>query len=163
MGSAPVNLFRGPQNVEIPAFRCISVRLPVPSKYKNKISASLGQPGPLWARGWHTGTDYAVPDGTPLVAMANGSVLYAGDTGGKEGVMLKVRSVDGSVGSYFWYLMHLSKVHVKVGKTVKAGDVVGLSGNSGTFEKNASGSYHVHVQLAKGYGEKREYFRPVYA
>ena len=79
--------------------------------------------------------DFAVPLGTPIVAAADGVVSYvhAGERGcgGAELFMkanlLVIDHADGSATQY----AHLSTIEVKEGDTVRAGQVIGTSGDTG--------------------------------
>ena len=92
--------------------------------------------GRLWSKGYHTGVDYAVPEGTDVLAVADGKI-EAANWGRAYGTQL-VQSLDGG---YFIYA-HLSKTLVKPGDKVKAGQVIAKSGNTG----NSTGA-HLHVEL----------------
>jgi murein DD-endopeptidase MepM/ murein hydrolase activator NlpD len=88
--------------------------------------------------GWkHHGQDYPAPQGTVVVAPHGGRVVMANWNGsaGKE-----VRIVSGGFVSR---LLHLQHTAVSVGQTVKAGQKVGLSGNTG-FSTGA----HLHWSLS---------------
>ena len=146
--------------IKIPQFREIEAEPPVPAKWKNKISAKVGDVGSIWSRGWHTGTDFAVPLGTPVYAVWPGTCLYALDTKGREGMMVKIRTAHPFLGFIDHLYMHLSAINTKTGKLVKPREIIGLSGNSGTFQKNATGSYHLHFQIQKGGGPGREFLAP---
>lgn len=76
----------------------------------------------------HKGIDYAVPVGTPVQAAAPGRVVYAQwqTTGG--GNVVKVDHGNGWVTAY----AHLSSFAVVNGQDVAAGQIVGMSGNTGT-------------------------------
>jgi murein DD-endopeptidase MepM/ murein hydrolase activator NlpD len=79
--------------------------------------------------------DFAVPLGTPIVAAADGVVSYVHDgergCGGVELFMkanlLVIDHADGSATQY----AHLSTIGVKKGDTVRAGQVIGTSGDTG--------------------------------
>lgn len=79
--------------------------------------------------------DFAVPLGTPIVAAADGVVSYVHDgergCGGAELFMkanlLVIDHADGSATQY----AHLSTIDVKEGDTVKGGQVIGTSGDTG--------------------------------
>lgn len=86
---------------------------------------------------FHEGLDYGVPVGTPVRAPADGVVGLA------EPLFVRGNGVtidhgDG-VCSGFW---HLSKILVKPGQRVKAGDLIGLSGNTGL-----SNGPHSHFEI----------------
>lgn len=74
----------------------------------------------------HTGVDYPVPVGSPVLAAADGLVVLAQDLF-FEGNAVMVDHGDGLITEYF----HLSDIKVKVGQTVKRGHTVGLVGSTG--------------------------------
>ncbi len=77
-------------------------------------------------KSYHSGTDFRAPIGTPLHATNDGTVVIAKDRyyAGNSVV------IDHGEGIYSCYY-HLSKLHVKVGDTVKQHDILGLSGMTG--------------------------------
>lgn len=91
----------------------------------------------------HPGQDLAVPVGTPVKAMSNGTVLLAGWEG-SYGYKVEIRYQDGTVS---WYA-HNSKVLAKPGDVVVPGQVVALSGNTGR-----STGPHVHIEIHPGGGD----------
>lgn len=98
--------------------------------------------GHRWGK-LHAGQDYAAPEGTPLKAMGAGTVVGAGPMGG-YGIYIDIEYTDGSVSRYG----HLSSVSATVGQEVAPGDVVALSGNTGT-----STGPHLHMEIHPGGGE----------
>ena len=74
----------------------------------------------------HTGTDYATPLGTPVLAVADGTVLVAQDMF-FEGNAVFIDHGDGLISMYF----HLSEIGVKAGQEVKKGHAVGRVGTTG--------------------------------
>jgi len=101
-----------------------------------KISTPYGKAGSKWSTGAHTGVDFAVPIGTPVLSVADGTVVNAnwGKAYGNQVICT-------APGGYVIYA-HLNKVRVKPGMVVKKGQIVGESGNSG----NSSGP-HLHLEL----------------
>lgn len=91
----------------------------------------------------HNGLDLGVPEWTPVLAMADGVVRFSGDgavemlMGPAAGNCVLITS-DGFLTGY----AHLNRVYAKEGQKVKAGDVIGLSGNTG-----ASSGPHLHVEV----------------
>lgn len=88
---------------------------------------------------FHNGYDFAVPVGTVVKAAADGAVFRAGwqdemnhGIGYGYRVWQEIELVEGNVKKrfYIWY-GHLSKILVKEGAHIKAGDEIALSGNSG--------------------------------
>jgi murein DD-endopeptidase MepM/ murein hydrolase activator NlpD len=83
----------------------------------------------------HTGIDYAVGPGTPLVAVADGTVAVAEDLF-FTGNAVFIDHGNGLVSMYF----HLSEIKVQAGQDVKKGETLGLAGSTG----RASGP-HLHL------------------
>jgi murein DD-endopeptidase MepM/ murein hydrolase activator NlpD len=74
----------------------------------------------------HLGVDYAAPVGTPVQAVAVGTVVNAGQSGG-SGKMIRLRHSGGYESQY----LHLSRIAVKPGERVDQGMVIGNVGSSG--------------------------------
>ncbi|ATO16485.1 M23 family metallopeptidase [Micromonospora sp. WMMA1998] len=92
--------------------------------------------GVRWGK-LHTGIDLVAPEGTPYKAIHSGTVTKAGWFGG-YGYAVIVKHSDGSEAIYG----HSSAVTVKEGQEVKAGDQLGLVGNTG----HSYGS-HLHLEV----------------
>lgn len=88
----------------------------------------------------HTGLDIAVTIGTPVRAAGGGTVSEAG-TDPEYGLFIVVQHPDGYRTKYG----HLSRVLVSPGTMVNAGEVLGLSGNSGR-----SSAPHLHLEVQRG-------------
>ncbi len=86
----------------------------------------------------HTGIDYACPIGTPILASEAGTVTSIGKLNTGYGYYVMVRHNDGNTTLY----AHLSKISVKTWETVKKGQNIGLSGNTG----NSTGP-HLHFEV----------------
>ncbi len=74
----------------------------------------------------HNGTDYAAPTGTPIMTTATGIVEMAGYTAG-NGNFVKVKHDK----TYSTQYLHMSKILVKRGQSVKQGEVIGKVGSTG--------------------------------
>jgi murein DD-endopeptidase MepM/ murein hydrolase activator NlpD len=74
----------------------------------------------------HSGVDFRAAKGDPVRVTANGKVVSAGWSGG-YGRMIEVDHGNGLATRYG----HLSEIDVKVGQTVKIGDVIGEAGSTG--------------------------------
>jgi murein DD-endopeptidase MepM/ murein hydrolase activator NlpD len=85
----------------------------------------------------HQGLDYAVPEGTPVVALNSGTVLLAQPLF-FEGNCVVLDHGQGLLTLY----MHLSKIEVKESEQVTSGQKLGLSGGTG----RATGP-HLHVAV----------------
>jgi murein DD-endopeptidase MepM/ murein hydrolase activator NlpD len=101
-----------------------------------KVTTPYKKLGKMWSKGYHTGVDFAVPTGTDIIAVADGKIENA-SWGASYGTQL-VQKVEGG-----WVIYaHLSKALVKPGATVKKGQHIGESGNTG----NSSGP-HLHFEM----------------
>ena len=85
----------------------------------------------------HTGLDIAATTGTPIKVMADGVVTNASYSG-SYGNLVKV---DHGNGVETWYA-HTSKMYVKKGQEVKAGDEIAAVGSTG----NSTGP-HLHLEI----------------
>lgn len=74
----------------------------------------------------HLGTDYAAPQGTPILAVGDGEVIKSEYKGG-NGNYVKIRHN----GTYTTQYLHMSKRAAKVGDKVQQGDVIGYVGATG--------------------------------
>ena len=85
----------------------------------------------------HTGLDISAVKGTDIKVVADGTVISA-EYSGSYGYLVKV---DHGNGVETWYA-HTSKMYVKKGDTVKAGDVIAAVGSTG----NSTGP-HLHLEI----------------
>ncbi|MFF4017641.1 peptidoglycan DD-metalloendopeptidase family protein [Streptomyces sp. NPDC001843] len=106
--------------------------LPVTQK---GLSAYFGQAGVNWMS-VHTGIDFPVSYGTPVMAATDGTVTTKWNSA--YGNMLILTAKDGT---QTWYC-HLSRYQVPSGTIVKAGQQIAYSGNSG----NSTGP-HLHFEV----------------
>jgi murein DD-endopeptidase MepM/ murein hydrolase activator NlpD len=74
----------------------------------------------------HTGTDYPTPVGSPVLAVADGTVVIAEDLF-FEGNAVFINHGDGLISMYF----HLADIKVEVGQEVKKGHTLGRVGSTG--------------------------------
>lgn len=79
----------------------------------------------------HKGTDFAAPNGTPILATASGTVTKSSYTRG-NGKYVKLRHN----ATYETQYLHMSRRKVKVGEFVKQGEVIGYVGNTGSSSGN---------------------------
>ena len=82
----------------------------------------------LGGRRPHLGVDYGAPTGTPVIAVATGTVVSAGRSGG-SGNMVRLRHTNG----YETYYLHLSAFApgIRRGTRVTQGQVIGRVGSTG--------------------------------
>ncbi|HEY0208650.1 murein DD-endopeptidase MepM [Acerihabitans sp.] len=85
----------------------------------------------------HRGVDFAMPTGTPVLAVGDGEVIVSknGDGAGNYVAIRHGRQ-------YTTRYMHLKKLLVKPGQKVKRGDRIALSGNTGR-----STGPHLHYEI----------------
>ena len=111
-----------------------------------EVSSSYGTRG----HKFHQGVDLRAPMRTPVLAANDGVVVYVGSKIRGYGRMIVLKHED----NFYSVYAHHSKNLVKVGKVVKRGDKIALSGRSG----HASGP-HLHFEIRQG----TESYNPVYA
>ena len=87
------------------------------------------------------GINVAVPEGTPVKAAEDGVVAYSGNELKGYGNLILVRHSNGYVTAY----AHASELMVKRGDTIKRGQVIAKSGQSGEV-----GSPQLHFEIRKG-------------
>ena len=85
----------------------------------------------------HKGVDFAMPQGTPVLAVGDGEVVVA-KRSGAAGYYIAIRHGR----TYTTRYMHLRKLLVKPGQKVKRGDRIALSGNTGR-----STGPHLHYEM----------------
>lgn len=89
---------------------------------------------------FHRGTDYAASYGTPIRAVTDGFVAFAGRSGG-YGNFVKLQHRDG-VGTGYG---HMSRIAVSGGSRVARGQVIGYVGSTGM-----STGPHLHFEVYRG-------------
>ena len=104
----------------------------VTSEFGNRIDPITHKP-----KG-HSGMDLAVPTGTPVRAALPGTVTVAKYNAGGYGYYVCIDHDNGISTLYG----HCSKLLVRVGQTVEAGDIIALSGNTGR-----STGPHLHFEV----------------
>jgi murein DD-endopeptidase MepM/ murein hydrolase activator NlpD len=87
---------------------------------------------------FHSGTDIAAPQGTPVLAAYGGQVALADFLGG-YGLTVTLAHNQGQQETLY---AHLSEIFVRPGEVVKQGDVIGRVGSTG----NSTGP-HLHFEL----------------
>ena len=89
----------------------------------------------------HLATDYAAPTGSPVVAVANGTVTFAGWDSG-YGNLVRIKHASGLTSGYA-HLSHIAS-GVRAGHAIQQGESIGLVGQTGL----ATGP-HLHFMMAK--------------
>lgn len=92
--------------------------------------------------GGHTGIDFGMPVRTPVKAATDGEVRQDDDAGnGARGISLCIIDPKQLISTHY---LHLSFNIVTDGQKVKAGDIIGYSGNTGL-----STAPHLHFGLCE--------------
>lgn len=119
----------------------------------NPVDGVISSPGGLRTnpvngkKEFHDGLDIACPVGTPVLATRSGTVLAAG-VSATYGNYLKLAYDDGFVAVY----AHLNSVSVSTNETVRQGQTVAHSGNTGR-----STGPHLHYSVF----QNGQYVNPV--
>jgi murein DD-endopeptidase MepM/ murein hydrolase activator NlpD len=107
---------------------------------KAALGTRYGVAGRMWSSGYHTGSDFPAPTGTPVGAVAVGKVASAA-SGGPYGNHITI-SHGGGLSSMY---AHLSAMMVGAGQRVRRGQRIGSVGSTG----NSSGP-HLHLEARRG-------------
>jgi murein DD-endopeptidase MepM/ murein hydrolase activator NlpD len=97
----------------------------------------------------HSGIDWAKPEGTPIPAIANGTIVLQqwSDVLGNVSVL---RVMDKEQKLWYVGFCHLAKPGLEVGTKVKEGETVGLIGGGKKFPSgSASSGGHLHLTVSK--------------
>jgi murein DD-endopeptidase MepM/ murein hydrolase activator NlpD len=116
--------------------------VPVAGVARSQLSDDWGDPREDGRR-LHHGTDIRAPQGTPVIAAADGTIEKLFQSG-KGGTTLYERSPDGQ---WQYYYAHLSGYApgVHEGQKVRAGELLGYVGDTGDA---APGAYQLHFGLS---------------
>ncbi|WP_327265397.1 LysM peptidoglycan-binding domain-containing M23 family metallopeptidase [Streptomyces sp. NBC_01232] len=108
------------------------------------ISTQYKVAGAMWSSGYHTGVDFIASMGTSVRAVGAGTVVSAGWSG-SYGNEVVIQHADGKYSQY----AHLSQLSVSSGRSVTAGQSIGLSGSTG----NSTGPHlHFEIRTTPSYG-----------
>jgi murein DD-endopeptidase MepM/ murein hydrolase activator NlpD len=106
------------------------------------LTARFGQYSYLWST-MHTGLDFAADTGTPIMAVAGGTITETGYSGAYGNRTIETLPD----GTELWYC-HQNSFGTEVGATVKPGQVIGYVGSTG----NVTGP-HLHLEVHPGGGD----------
>jgi murein DD-endopeptidase MepM/ murein hydrolase activator NlpD len=112
--------------------------------------------------GCNGGIDLTLDEGTPLLAIASGKIISMGTGGQAEGIYLWLQHSPEDTGLRFWVYtkyQHLLEVpkHV-IGEKVQVGQVIGMSGKTGTIGGHYGlwGYSHLHLTTFAGRSDQYE-------
>ncbi len=105
----------------------------------------VGQYGEQRSTHVHNGIDIAVPVGTPIKAVADGTVYYAGanDPKGYGQYVIITHKINGKIVTSEYG--HLSSWNVHAGEQIKQGQIIAKSGNTGHSQ-----GPHLHITIREG-------------
>ena len=102
------------------------------------LSRGFGERVSLGPKGFHPGVDIAVPEGTYVRTTSPGVVIFAGN----DPVYGNLIIVEHGLTGYSTFYGHNKELKARVGDSVKRGEVIAYSGNTG--ESTAS---HLHYEV----------------
>ena len=102
----------------------------------------------------HTGADFAAPDGTPILSVADGRVTVAEFTGGYGGLVIIEHRIGGRTVATAYAHSWENGIHVRAGDQVRAGQHIADVGSSGY-----STGPHLHFEVRDG-GTNGEFIDP---
>jgi murein DD-endopeptidase MepM/ murein hydrolase activator NlpD len=108
-----------------------------------------GPTGPTTKGGWHPGIDYRAQTPLPVYSPVNGVV----DSSDREGTGFGRVSVKIDQTNDYFIFLHLSKLSVRNGQTVRKGDPIGKTGSTG------APAPHLHVEVRIGRSAAAYYFK----
>jgi murein DD-endopeptidase MepM/ murein hydrolase activator NlpD len=110
---------------------------------KGRLSGQYGKtvPGPQGKPVKHPGVDIAAPEGTPIVAPANGKITLVRPNSPSAGNYIEMVTDAGERHRF----MHMSKFETSLGAVVKKGDIIGRVGSTGFSTGN-----HLHWEKYAG-------------
>lgn len=103
---------------------------------------------------FHTGSDFSAPDGTPILAAADGVVTVAEYSDGGGGIIVVEHTIDDKMIATAYIHSWADGIHVSPGDEVTAGQHIGDVGSSGM-----STGPHLHFEVRDG-GTDGEYIDP---
>lgn len=108
---------------------------------RGPVTQRFGEPPARFGQAGHNGIDIACPLNTPVVAIADGEVMFAAFD---ENYGNYIRCWHPSLRSHS-FVAHLSRITCTIGQQVKRGQTLGLAGSTG----NSTGP-HCHFELRGG-------------
>lgn len=124
---------------------------PISNKDLNRLSSGFSyRIDPIYKTvKFHAGLDFSAPQGTPIYATAQGVVRIANNLGNGYGNHVVIAHGY----QYSTLYGHMYRIKVRVGQSVKRGEVIGYVGNSGK-----STGPHLHYEVLKG----KRHLDPIY-
>ena len=133
---------------EVPFIGADGFCSPIGADWESRVTSEFGSRiDPISHRPKnHTGMDMAVPTGTPIRAALPGTVTVSKYNAGGYGYYVMIDHGSGLATLYG----HCSRLLVRAGQTVEAGDIIALSGSTGR-----STGPHLHFEV-RAHGERTD-------
>ena len=116
---------------------------PIPATSRWRVTSDYNDHANRRPPSVEPGTGYGVDHGTPVIAIADGTVVFVKTD--PSGAMGRVAMLNHG-GGHYSRVLHLSQTRVYLGRVVKQGDTIGLSGGSAWGRENGVGA-HVHLSF----------------
>jgi murein DD-endopeptidase MepM/ murein hydrolase activator NlpD len=127
----------------------------IASPYESQTRYDGSRRPPWQFGGAHGGIDISLAEGTPLLALAAGTVVSKGEGGQLEGIYLWLRHSPEETGLDYWVYskyQHLQFLpSLAIGAKVAVGEAIALSGKTGTVggHYGRAGYPHLHLTTRK--------------
>ncbi len=112
-------------------------------------------------QGYHNGMDIPVPEGTPILAVADGTVVRKDVGENIAGIAMVLQHSPQDTGLPVWTYTeykHLQEMPaLPLGQRVVKGEVIGKAGVTGTTGGYYGAAGHSHLHLSAWYSEGKEY------
>lgn len=128
-----------------------------------RISSALGPRTIDGITAEHNGLDYAVKVDTPVYSIFDGTIIGFEDSNFNpkdktgSGYFVKIRSIDKKYTASYAHFSKSSKEFLKIGDQVKAGDKIGLSGNTG---RSTGPHLHLTFTISDTITDARKFINP---
>lgn len=138
-----------------PVFPVIASCIEIASPYGSRTRYNGSQRPTFRFGGRHGGIDLSLPEGTPLLALAGGTVVNKGKGKQMEGIYLWLQHLPEETGLPYWVYskyQHLQSLpELAIGTKVVVGQEVALSGKTGTTGRHFGyrGYPHLHLSTLK--------------
>ena len=132
-------------NPEVGLIKPITTEYVITSKYGMRKNPVTGETK------LHSGIDIVGEHHTPIIAVADGEVTYAGVQNGYGNCVEIKHTVNGK--TIYSFYGHLSRIDVKVGDTVTKAQTIGLEGGASTDENHGTSTgHHLHFEIRTASG-----------
>ena len=132
-------------NPEVGLIKPITTEYVITSKYGMRKNPVTGETK------LHSGIDIVGEHHTPIIAVADGEITYAGVQNGYGNCVEIKHTVNGE--TIYSFYGHLSRIDVKVGDTVTKAQTIGLEGGASTDENHGTSTgHHLHFEIRTASG-----------